>query len=85
MIRTINKIDVGVYPFLDGEDVVIDIAVGSTDLEPIRIPIAQMIDEYIEWSSEMFSKSIAQPNVEDARKLIGILRLAAHTLESAIA
>lgn len=84
MIRTADNVEVSVYPFFDGEDVVIDIQVGDKDLMPVRMPIVEMIDEYIDYNAEMFQNVISTANASDAKRLVGILRLAAHTLETAI-
>lgn len=85
MIRSTDTVDVSVFPFFEGEDVVIDLQVGEKDLMPVRMPILEMIDEYINFHSDMFQNVIATPNAADAKRLVGILRLAAHTLETTIA
>ena len=85
MPMTVGKVEVGVAPFIEGDELGVDISVGDHDLAPVRVPISQLIDDYIEFNSEMFTNSIAGPNKEEARQLVGILRLSAHTLEQALA
>lgn len=80
---TTAKLDVAVAPFIEGDEIVIDIQIGEMDVHPVRIPIAQLIDDYIHYNSEMFTSHISQANRDEAKELIGILRLAAHTLEAA--
>jgi Trk K+ transport system NAD-binding subunit len=80
-----NKVDVLVSPYLEGDDLVIDIEVGPHILTPVRVSFSELIDEYIQYHAEMFENSIAEANIPEAKKLAGMLRLAAHTLESAIA
>lgn len=82
---TTGKIEVAVSPFILGDELIVDICVGDHDLTPIRVPISELIDDYIKYQSEMFTNSIAGPNKEEARRLVGILRLSAHTLEQALA
>jgi len=80
---TTAKLEVAVAPFIEGDELVIDIQIGDMDVHPVRVPISQLIDEYIQFNSEMFTSTIAEPNRNEAKELIGILRLAAHTLEAA--
>lgn len=85
MMMTSGVVEVGVAPFIEGDELVIDIQIGEQDIKPVRIPISELIDDYIEYHSDMFQNCISSPNAPDAKRLVGILRLAAHTLETAIA
>jgi hypothetical protein len=84
MMITSAKVDVAVAPYIEGDELIIDIQIDNTDIQPVRMPLAQLFEEYLEYNSEIFSNSIAAPNRDDAKELIGILRLAAHTLEQAL-
>lgn len=79
-----TKIDVLVSPFLEGDELVVDVMIEDKEITPVRMPISALIDEYIQYNAELFSNSIAPANRDEAKQLVGILRLAAHTLEAAI-
>jgi chromatin segregation and condensation protein Rec8/ScpA/Scc1 (kleisin family) len=81
---TSAKLDIAVAPFIEGNELVIDLQVEDRDITPVRVPLAQLIDDYIQFNSELFGQTIAPANRDEAKELIGILRLAAHTLEQAI-
>jgi hypothetical protein len=84
LITTV-KTEIAIYPYIEGNELILDISIGDNeDITPVRVPLAQLFDEYLEYNSVMFTKSIAPANKDDARQLIGILRLAAHTLETAL-
>jgi hypothetical protein len=80
-----KKVEVALSPYLEGDELIIDLSVGDDILTPVRVPFSELIDEYVRYHSEMFENSIAEANIQDAKRLAGILRLAANTLESAIA
>lgn len=80
-----KRVEVALSPYLEGDELIIDLSVGDTILNPVRVPFSELIDEYVQYHSEMFENSIAEANIQDAKRLAGILRLAANTLESAIA
>lgn len=81
---TSAKLEVSLAPFIEGDEIVIDVMIEDREITPVRVPISQLVDDYIQFNSELFGQTIAPANRDEARELVGILRLSAHTLEQAI-
>lgn len=78
-----DKTVVAVAPYIDQGDLVIDISVNEDPLAPARVPIIDLVSDYITYHQEMFSPSIADSNKNDALALAGLLRLCAKRIEEA--
>lgn len=78
---SIEKTIVGVAPYLDTHDLVVDITIGDEDATTVRVPIVDLVSDYITYNQELFSSSIAPANKNDALALAGLLRLCAKRIE----
>lgn len=72
---------VGVFPYLDTHDLVVDVSIDDQPLSPIRIPLVDLVSDYIAYNQEMFSSTISESNKPDALALCGLLRLCAKRIE----
>ena len=79
----VAKEPVSISPFIDDGDVCIDISIGESPLPTVKVPLVDLVNDYILYNQEMFSSSISEANKNEALALCGVLRLCAKRLEEA--
>jgi hypothetical protein len=79
--NTTKKVEIA--PYITSEDLVIDISVDNEPLSSVRMPLVDLVSDYILYNQEMFSTSISDANKNEALALSGLLRLCAKRVEEA--
>ncbi len=79
--NTTKKVEIA--PYITSEDLVIDISVDNEPLSSVRMPLIDLVSDYILYNQEMFSTSISDANKNEALALSGLLRLCAKRVEEA--
>lgn len=69
------------YPYIEDGDLIIDATLDGNECAPVRLKLAQLFQDFIDYRKERFSSAIGSSFREEVAELVAELRTIAREME----
>lgn len=70
-----------IYPYVEDGDLIVESNLNGQECAPVRLRIAQLFQDFIDYRKERFSSSIASGFKEEVMEMVAELRTIAREME----
>lgn len=81
MFKMKPKMELGIYPYVDEGDLVIESTFNGEDLKPLKIKLSQLFTDFLDYRRLMYSSEISPNFRPEVVETIALLRHIAREME----